>query len=218
MFYGAWEPSYVFLILGSIAFNYAAALRIAQTRSRWILGLAIACNVAVLGYFKYTNFVLLTYSVVFGGTFHPVAILLPLGISFVSFIQIAFLVDVYNQRTDDLGLAKYALFVSYFPHLIAGPIIHHKEVMSQFTDERLREVSQSDVVIGLSLIVIGLFKKVVMADTLADYAAPGFRLAAVGQPISFFDAWGAALAFTFQIYFDFSGYSDIAIGLSRLFN
>ncbi|HTB04899.1 MAG TPA: MBOAT family O-acyltransferase [Bradyrhizobium sp.] len=217
VFYGAWEPSYVLLILGSIAFNYAAAMRIARTRSRWTLGMAIAVNVAVLGYFKYANFILLTYSTVSGTDFHPVAIILPLGISFVTFIQIAFLVDVYNDRTDDLGLPKYALFVSYFPHLIAGPIIHHKEVMSQFTNERIRSVSQSDVVVGLSFIVIGLFKKVIMADTLTGYASLGFRLAADGQPISFFDAWGAVLAFTFQIYFDFSGYSDIAIGLSRLF-
>jgi alginate O-acetyltransferase complex protein AlgI len=216
-FYGAWEPYYVLLIVGSIAFNYAAATRIARTRSRWVLAFAIAANIALLAYYKYTNFILLTFSTLSGAEFRPVAILLPLGISFVTFIQIAFLVDVYNRRTDDLGLAKYALFVSYFPHLIAGPIIHHKEVMSQFTNERLRGVSSSDVVIGISLIVIGLFKKVVMADTLAGYASLGFRLAAEGQPISFFDAWGAALAFTFQIYFDFSGYSDIAIGLSRLF-
>jgi alginate O-acetyltransferase complex protein AlgI len=217
VFYGAWEPYYVLLIVGSIAFNYAAAMRIARTRSRWTLALAIAANLALLAYYKYTNFILLTYSTVIGADFHPAAILLPLGISFVTFIQVAFLVDVYRRRTDDLGLAKYALFVSYFPHLIAGPIIHHKEVMSQFTNERIRNVSRSDVVIGISLIVIGLFKKVVMADTLAAYASVGFRLAGEGQPISFFDAWGAVLAFTFQIYFDFSGYSDIALGLSRLF-
>ena len=179
--------------------------------------MAIAVNIAFLAYFKYTNFILLTYSTVSRADFRPAAILLPLGISFITFIQIAFLVDVYRRRTDDLGLAKYALFVSYFPHLIAGPIIHHKEVMSQFTNERIRGVSQADVAIGISLIVIGLFKKVVMADTLAGHAALGFRLAGEGQPISFFDAWGASLAFTFQIYFDFSGYSDIAIGLSRLF-
>src|SRR5882757_1494922 len=133
VFYGAWEPYYVALIIGSIAFNYAAALRIARTRSKLTLGVAIACNVGVLAYYKYTNFLLQTYSTLFAADFHPVAILLPLGISFVSFIQIAFLVDVYNNRTDDLGLPKYALFVSYFPHLIAGPIIHHKDVMSQFT-------------------------------------------------------------------------------------
>src|SRR6266852_8931018 len=131
VFYGAWEPWYVLLILGSIAFNYAAALRISRTRSKWTLGIAIAVNIGVLAYYKYTNFLLLTFSTLSGADFHPTAILLPLGISFVSFIQIAFLVDVYNHRTDDLGLPKYALFVSYFPHLIAGPIIHHKEVMSQ---------------------------------------------------------------------------------------
>ncbi|MGH6708441.1 MAG: MBOAT family O-acyltransferase, partial [Bradyrhizobium sp.] len=115
------------------------------------------------------------------------------------------------------GLPKYALFVAYFPHLIAGPIIHHKEVMSQFTNERMKSISPSDVVVGVAFILCGLFKKVVIADAMAGYAALGFRLAGQAQPISFFDAWGAALAFTYQIYFDFSGYSDIAIGLSLLF-
>jgi D-alanyl-lipoteichoic acid acyltransferase DltB (MBOAT superfamily) len=146
-----------------------------------------------------------------------VVITLPLGISFITFIQVAFLVDVYRNRSDDLGFPKYALFVSYFPHLIAGPIIHHKEVMSQFTNARLAAISARDVVGGIAFILCGLFKKVVIADTMASYATPSFHLAAQLQPISFFDAWGALLAFTFQIYFDFSGYSDIAIGLSRLF-
>jgi alginate O-acetyltransferase complex protein AlgI len=217
VFYGTWEPKYNVLLFGSIAFNYCAALWIARTRSRIVLGLAITGNLVVLAYFKYTNFIVQTFSNLLGIEFHPVAIALPLGISFITFIQIAFLVDVYRKRNDDLGLAKYALFVAYFPHLIAGPIIHHKEVMSQFTNERLKSVSSSDVVAGIAFIVCGLFKKVVIADAMAGYAALAFRLAGQDQPISFFDAWGATLAFTYQIYFDFSGYSDIAIGLSRLF-
>jgi len=216
-FYGAWEPKYIVLLLGSIAFNYCAALWLAQNKSKGALGLAIAGNLAVLAYFKYTNFIVSTFSYLMGLEFHPVVITLPLGISFVSFIQIAFLVDVFRSRNDDLGLPKYALFVAYFPHLIAGPIIHHKEVMSQFTNQRLKSISSSDVVVGIAFIVCGLFKKVVIADAMSDCSALGFRLAAQSQPISFFDAWGAALAFTYQIYFDFSGYSDIAIGLSRLF-
>ena len=217
VFYGAWEPRYILLLFGSIAFNYAAALRIDRTRSRFVLGAAIAANLAVLAYFKYTNFIAGSFSYLTGIEFHPVAITLPLGISFITFIQIAFLVDVYLKRSDDLGLPKYALFVAYFPHLIAGPIIHHKEVMSQFTNERLKSISSSDVVAGIAFIVAGLFKKVVIADMMAGHAALAFRLAGTGQPISFFDAWGAALAFSYQIYFDFSGYSDIAVGLSRLF-
>jgi alginate O-acetyltransferase complex protein AlgI len=216
-FYGVWWPYYILLLFGSILGNYAAAILINRTHSRMILGLAIAGNLAGLGYFKYTNFLLQTYNSFTGIDVQPVPILLPLGISFVTFIQIAFLVDVYRHRTDDLGFPKYALFVSYFPHLIAGPIIHHKEVMSQFTTDRLRSISYGDVSVGIVLILIGLFKKVVIADTLSGFAATGFRLAALGEPLSFFDCWGAVLAFTFQIYFDFSGYSDIAIGLSRLF-
>src|SRR5665213_1633261 len=217
VFYGAWEPKYIILLFGSIAGNYCAALLIAKNKSRIILGVAIAGDLATLGYFKYANFFARTFSDLSGLEFHPVAILLPLGISFITFIQIAFLVDVYRDRTDDLGFPKYALFVAYFPHLIAGPIIHHKEVMSQFTNERLTSISSSAVVVGIAFILCGLFKKVVIADTMSGYASLGFHLAARQQPISLFDAWGAALAFTFQIYFDFSGYSDIAIGLSRLF-
>jgi alginate O-acetyltransferase complex protein AlgI len=217
VFYGVWAPKYIILLFGSIAGNYCAALLIMRSKSRFILGVAIAGNLATLGYFKYANFFAKTFSDLSGIEFHPVAILLPLGISFITFIQIAFLVDVYRDRTDDLGFPKYALFVAYFPHLIAGPIIHHKEVMSQFTNERLKSIASFEVVIGMAFILCGLFKKVVIADTMSSYAGLGFHLAALQQPISLFDAWGAALAFTFQIYFDFSGYSDIAIGLSRLF-
>ena len=217
VFYGVWHPQYIILLFGSIAGNYCAALLIVRTRSRTILAIAIAGDLATLGYFKYANFFARTFSDLTGIEFHPLAILLPLGISFITFIQIAFLVDVYRGRNDDLAFPKYALFVAYFPHLIAGPIIHHKEVMSQFTNERLKSISSSDVVVGIAFILCGLFKKVVIADTMSGFAAPGFHLAALQQPISMFDAWGAALAFTFQIYFDFSGYSDIAIGLSRLF-
>jgi D-alanyl-lipoteichoic acid acyltransferase DltB (MBOAT superfamily) len=217
VFYSIWEPKYIFLLISSILFNYVAALRINRTKSRAVLAIGISVNLGTLAYFKYANFILQTYSSVSGQEFHPVAIALPLGISFITFIQIAFLVDVYRGRCDDLGFPKYATFVSYFPHLIAGPIIHHKEVMSQFTNERLARISSNDVVGGVALILCGLFKKVVIADTMASYATPAFHLAAEVQPISFFDAWGALLAFTFQIYFDFSGYSDIAIGLSRLF-
>jgi D-alanyl-lipoteichoic acid acyltransferase DltB (MBOAT superfamily) len=217
VFYGVWEPKYVFLLWSSILFNYLVALLIVRTKSKAILGLGIAVNVGTLAYFKYANFILQTVGSTAGVNFEPVAIALPLGISFISFIQIAFLVDVYRGRNDDLGFPKYALFVSYFPHLIAGPIIHHKEVMSQFTRERLAGISANDVVGGIALILCGLFKKVVIADTMSGYASLAFRLAEQSQPITFLDAWGAVLAFTFQIYFDFSGYSDIAIGLSRLF-
>ncbi|MBT1516003.1 MBOAT family protein [Bradyrhizobium sp. SRL28] len=217
VFYGAWEPTYIVLLLTSILLNYYIAIQIARNKSRALLAFGIAANIGSLAYFKYLNFILQTWNAILGSDFQPVSITLPLGISFITFIQIAFLVDVYRDRADDLGFPKYALFVSYFPHLIAGPIIHHKEVMSQFTNARLTAISAHDVVGGIALILCGLFKKVVIADTMASYATPSFHLAAQLQPISFFDAWGALLAFTFQIYFDFSGYSDIAIGLSRLF-
>lgn len=217
VFYGAWEPRYIFLLISSILFNYFVAIQLARSKSRPLLAFGIVVNLGSLAYFKYLNFILQTWSSVLGSDFQPVAITLPLGISFITFIQIAFLVDVFRNSSDDLGFPKYALFVAYFPHLIAGPIIHHKEVMSQFTNARLAAISANDVVGGIALILCGLFKKVIIADTMASYSTPAFHLAAQLQPISFFDAWGALLAFTFQIYFDFSGYSDIAIGLSRLF-
>jgi D-alanyl-lipoteichoic acid acyltransferase DltB (MBOAT superfamily) len=217
VFYSVWSPPYILLLIVSIIGNYFAALWIARTRSRLILGLAIAGNLIGLGYFKYTNFLISSVNGLTSMHIEAVPILLPLGISFVTFIQIAFLVDVYRKRTDDLGFPKYALFVAYFPHLIAGPIIHHKEVMSQFTRERMRSISHNDVAIAVALIVIGLFKKVVVADTMAGFASPAFRFSALGQPVTFIEAWASILAFTFQIYFDFSGYSDIAIGLSRFF-
>lgn len=141
-------------------------------------------------------------------------IILPIGISFYTFTQIAFLVDTYQEKVNEYRFIHYLLFVTYFPHLIAGPVLHHKEMMPQFADSRIYKFSTTDFAVGLTIFCIGLAKKVLIADNLAPYANPLFSGA---DAPSLFIAWGGVLAYTFQLYFDFSAYSDMAIGLSRLF-
>jgi alginate O-acetyltransferase complex protein AlgI len=220
-FYGWWNPAYVALLLASIVFNYASGFQLArlvakgrQDLARPLLALAITANLALLGYFKYANFFLNISIAVTGSRLSLGPVVLPLGISFFTFTQIAFLVDAYRGYAKEYNPVHYGLFVSYFPHLIAGPVLHHKEMMPQFQDARTYRVNWDDVAVGLTIFVIGLFKKTVIADGVAPYVTPLFS--AHGQP-DFLAAWGGALAYTFQLYFDFSGYSDMAIGLSRVF-
>ena len=220
-FYGWWNSPYVALLLASIAFNYAAGFQLArlvdddrQSLARPLLVLAVTANLALLGYYKYANFFVDILSVTTSIRSSLGHVVLPLGISFFTFTQIAFLVDAYRGLAKEYNPIHYGLFVSYFPHLIAGPVLHHKEMMPQFQDARAYQVNWEDVAVGLTIFVIGLFKKTIIADGVAPYVAPIF--AAPGNP-DFFTAWGGALAYTFQLYFDFSGYSDMAIGLSRVF-
>src|SRR5262249_54782766 len=138
-------------------------------------------------------------------------------ISFFTFTQIAYLVDAYRGETKEYNVLDYCLFVVFFPHLIAGPIIHHKDVIPQFTQKRIFRFNPEDFSIGLTIFIIGLYKKVVFADTVAAFASPVFEAAQRGGELHFYQTWGAALAYTLQIYFDFSGYSDMAIGLARMF-
>ena len=168
----------------------------------------------MLGYFKYANFFLQVAADVSGHALSWDRVLLPLGISFFTFTQIAFLVDAYRGLAREYNFVHYCLFVTYFPHLIAGPVLHHKEMMPQFQEARTYRLNWEHVAVGLTIFFIGLFKKTVIADGVAPFAGPLF--ATPGQP-DLFAAWGGALAYTFQLYFDFSGYSDMAIGLSRVF-
>lgn len=220
-FYGWWNPRYVFLLLASIAFNYAAGYGLAREarsgsrgRAFWLLAIAVGANLALLGYYKYANFFMQIVTDLGGDVSGMQRVMLPLGISFFTFTQIAFLVDVYRGRAREYNLVHYALFVTYFPHLIAGPVLHHKEMMPQFQDKATYRLNWQDVAVGLTIFFIGLFKKTVIADGVAPFANPLF--AAPGNP-DLLTAWGGALAYTFQLYFDFSGYSDMAIGLSRVF-
>jgi len=218
-FYAWWDYRYLVLLLGSICCNFVAGATIARhagrTSGRRWLAAAVTANLLLLAYFKYADFFLNGVNAAFGAHWPALRIVLPVGISFFTFTQIAFLADAYAGKVREYRFVQYVLFVSYFPHLIAGPVLHHKEMMPQFDDDRNYSLSVPDISVGLTIFAIGLAKKVLIADNLARYVAPVF--APHSEPVSLFLAWGGALAYTFQLYFDFSGYSDMAIGLSRLF-
>lgn len=215
-FYGWWNPAYVTLILGSMLFNFYLGRYLLMKQDRKALITGIAANLAVLGYYKYTGLLVTTANQLTGADFIIQNIVLPLGISFFTFQKIAFLVDCYRRLASlNQSLINFGLFITFFPQLIAGPIVHHKEMMPQFA--RPQPFSGSNFAVGLTLLSIGLFKKVMIADTLDAYVNPLFKLAETRE-LHIIEAWTAALCYTFQIYFDFSGYSDMALGLGKMFN
>ena len=223
-FYGYWNPAYVGLLLGSIVCNYVFGMWIAKAgvrrdsrRKKHLLIFAITSNLLLLGYYKYTNFFLDNLNAVAGTHLTWGEIILPLGISFFTFTQISFLVDTYQGKVKEYSLIHYALFVTYFPHLIAGPVLHHREMMPQFAHASTYRFSYENMAVGLTIFFIGLFKKVIIADGVAEYVGPVFDAPGAGVQLTFIEAWGGALCYTLQLYFDFSGYSDMAIGLSRMF-
>jgi D-alanyl-lipoteichoic acid acyltransferase DltB (MBOAT superfamily) len=217
-FYGWWDYRYVLLLLASIVGNFflgrAIARRARTPPGKRLLTIAVIANLLLLGYYKYADFFLQSLAEVTGDQLGLMRVVLPLGISFFTFTQIAFLVDAYRGQAAEYRFVNYLLFVSYFPHLIAGPVLHHREMMPQFDLARTYRAHASNFTIGLTIFFLGLAKKVLIADNLAEHANAVF---ATSEPKSLFIAWGGVLAYTFQLYFDFSGYSDMAIGLSRLF-
>jgi len=219
-FYGWWNPAYLTLIIASIFFNYGIGLTLGghngTTPSKWLLGFGVAANLCLIGYYKYANFFLDNMNGLLGSEYHLERIILPLGISFFTFQQIAYLMDAYRGETKDHSFLHYCLFVTFFPQLIAGPIVHHKEMLPQFAQALIYKFNHENLSVGLTIFTFGLFKKVIIADTLATYASPVFAAADHGVTLTFFEAWCGALAYTFQLYFDFSGYSDMAIGLGRM--
>ena len=226
-FYSWWDIAYLPLILSSILFNYLIGTTLSKSSENNKIGLnktfskksilifGIVCNIALLGYFKYTNFFLENFNGIFESNIPLQHIILPLGISFFTFTQIAFLVDAYRNEVKEYDLIRYMLFVTYFPHLLAGPILHHKEMMPQFANPRNSVINYRNIAIGLFIFSIGLFKKVIIADTFAVWANAGFDTATT---LNLFEAWATSLSYTFQLYFDFSGYTDMAIGISLMFN
>lgn len=219
VFYGASNPRHLPILLASILVNQLLAQRIAasgaQPARRWLL-LGLALNIGGLFVFKYLAF---AAQVLGGATGMPWAISpfeLPVGISFFTFTQIAYLVDVHGRTSTPHAGPSYLLFVSYFPHLVAGPVLRHNETIDQFSSPRLAALRPTDVERGLVLFAFGLAKKVLIADPLAPFADATFRAADAGTLLSFWEAWAGLLSYTFQIYFDFSGYSDMALGLSLL--
>jgi len=171
----------------------------------------------VLGYYKYANFFIENINLAFDTGWNVEAIILPLAISFFTFQQITYLVDAYRGETREYNFLQYALFVSFFPQLIAGPIVHHREMMPQFSKARGFSLKYEYIAVGLSIFFLGLFKKVVLADSMSGYVAETFSVVSHGDLLSFFEAWKGTLAYSFQLYFDFSGYSDMAVGVAFLF-
>jgi alginate O-acetyltransferase complex protein AlgI len=224
IFYGWWRPLNILIIGPSVIINYLLAsflLRLSQRGgqpglSRAVLLAGVLFNVAFLGFFKYADFVYGTINDVFGANLILLHVILPLGISFITFQKIAFLIDVQAGRVKAFTFREYCTFVLFFPQLIAGPIVHFREMMPQFAAATCR-FDKENFAVGLTLLFFGLFKKSVLADNLAPLITPIYEHSAAGGQTPFLLAWLAAVGFTLQIYFDFSGYTDMALGLGRFF-
>jgi D-alanyl-lipoteichoic acid acyltransferase DltB (MBOAT superfamily) len=223
VFYAWWRPIYLVLLGGSIIFNYFVGGRIqtafAQGRGglmkAW-LTLGILADLGLLGWFKYANFAVHNLNLL-GLGIHLAHIVLPLAISFFTFQKIAYLIDSARGEAKKMSFLDFCLFASFFPQLISGPITHYKEVVPQFQSKLFGKLISRNLMVGLVIFAIGLFKKTVVADTLASFSDPLNVAAARGEHFSLISGWIAAITFTFQLYFDFSGYSDMAIGLGRMF-
>jgi alginate O-acetyltransferase complex protein AlgI len=220
-FYGWWAPKYLLLLGALMGFDLVIAKGMLHLRNRgssWskpLLWVGVAVNLAALGYYKYTNFLVDNADTLLGMHWRIAPIILPIGISFFTFQKVAFLVDLHEGKVDRFHVLDYALFVTFFPQLIAGPIVHHSEVIPQF--DRLPRVTRDHFARGITFFVLGLTKKVLLADTAAIYVSPAFNFVASGRALDGVAAWGATLAYTAQLYFDFSAYSDMAIGIGLLF-
>ncbi len=220
-FYGQWSLAHAALLTGSIVANFTLAKLLIASRDKGrlpflLLLLAIAANLGLLGYFKYTNFFIENINLVAGSSLPFLEILFPVGISFYTFIQIGFLVEVYNKQVNEIRFSHYLLFGSFFPCVTAGPIILQGEMMKQFAELQRAGLSFR-LGSGLTVFGLGLFKKLILADNIAPYADMVFNGVADGSIASLATAWTGALAYTLQLYFDFSGYSDMALGAAYLF-
>ncbi len=221
-YYAWWKPAYLPLLLLSIGVNYALGVALSRwPRSRGLarrllLGAGLAFNLGLLGYYKYAGFFLKNLNALFHAQWSAGEILLPLAISFFTFQQIAYLVDAWRGESEECNFLHYVLFVSYFPQLIAGPIVHHREMLPQFAHRETYRLQARQLALGLTMFGLGLAKKVLLADNVSALSTPMFNTAAGGEAPAFFAAWAGVLAYTFQIYFDFSGYSDMAIGLGKM--
>jgi len=221
-FYSWWNIAYLPLILISMLFNYVIGNQLSRYEQKKkccskkaLLIFGIIVNIGLLGYFKYSDFFIENFNVVFSSNISLLHLALPLAISFYTFQQVAYLVDSYRSETKEYDFLNYAVFVTFFPQLIAGPIVHHAEMMPQFANVRNKVINYRNVALGLFIFSMGLFKKVVIADTFAVWATNGFDVA---DKLEMIEAWATSLSYTFQLYFDFSGYTDMAIGIALLFN
>ncbi len=221
-FYSWWNIVYLPLILASMLFNYIVGRQLSRNIfnrnhhfKKTILIIGIIANLALLGYFKYADFFIENFNFALNTNLPLLHLALPLAISFFTFQQIAYLVDSYRGETEEYDFLNYAVFVAFFPQLIAGPIVHHKEMMPQFDNMRNKIMNYHNIALGFFIFSIGLFKKVIIADTFAVWATQGFDVA---EKLNLIESWITSLSYTFQLYFDFSGYTDMAIGAALLFN
>lgn len=213
VFYGAWSWKYLLLLYLALSVNYLIGGVLLRRPSGWILAAGVSCNLALLGYFKYANFFVSSLNEVIGTQYALLNIILPLGMSFFIFQKIAYLTDCHRGLVVDRDPLRFAIFVMFFPQLIAGPIVHHAEITSQLKRKSLLPDDKM-LSMGLFLFASGLFKKVIVADWLAEYVNLPFAHAA---ELQFLEAWTAAIAYSMQLYFDFSGYSEMAMGLACFF-
>lgn len=216
-FYAWWNPMYLLLLGTSVLVNYLLGRMLYKKPSRIKLVVSVSFNLLILGYFKYANFFVDNLNLALTTNIHLETIILPLAISFFTFQQIAYLVDCYRQITQEHSFIHYCLFVTFFPQFIAGPIVHHKEMLSQFTSNSTWRFSFDNLSVGMTIFIIGLFKKVILADGVTVFSDPVFAAADSGEILHPLDAWGGGLAYTLQLYFDFSGYTDMAIGSAKIF-
>lgn len=219
VFYSYWNIKYLPLILCSMIFNYSIGTTLNSENNlkinrKAVLIFGITANLLLLGYYKYYDFFLSNLNA-FGMHLKLLQIILPLGISFFTFTQIAYLVDAYKKEVREADFLNYALFVTYFPHLIAGPILHHSEMMPQFAKLKNKIINHKNISLGILLFTAGLLKKVIIADNLSPIVVQGFDTA---SHLTILEAWITSFAYTFQLYCDFSGYTDMALGLSWMFN
>jgi len=214
-FYSFWNTKLLPVILFSLLFNYGFVQLLRRKPSKPVLAAGIIVNLGMLGYYKYFNFFIENVNALFSADIRVQQIVLPLAISFFTFQQVAYLVDTYRGETRGHTVTEYVLFVVFFPQLIAGPIVKHDEMFPQFKNPSLFKIQWSNIEKGLTIFFIGLFKKTVIADTLAIWVQEGFDRSA---QLNMVEGWISALSYTFQLYFDFSGYCDMAIGIALLFN
>lgn len=218
-FYSWWNKSYLPLLLISLLINFAIGSALgkenSKVRKKTILVVGILFNIGFLGYFKYSDFFLSNINSIFATNYALLKLALPLAISFFTFEQIIYLVDSYRGETKNYSLLDYSLFVTFFPKLIAGPIVYHNEIIPQFKSKETKDINWRNISMGIFIFSIGLFKKVAIADTFSIWATQGFDHAVI---LTFFEGWVTSLSYTFQLYFDFSGYCDMAIGIALMFN
>jgi D-alanyl-lipoteichoic acid acyltransferase DltB (MBOAT superfamily) len=244
-FYCYWKFDYIWILLGSIVFNFVIGSilskeanadedatklgvkdnqnsdertlknRVCSTKRKLILIFGVLANVALLGYYKYTDFLISDLNLLLGTSYELVHIVLPLAISFFTFQQIAYLVDSYKGLTKEYDFVSYAVFVSFFPQLIAGPIVHHKDLIPQFFKARNLFLNYKNLCFGLFIFTIGLIKKAIIADKFAIWVGDGFDSA---NNLTLLTSWLVSFCYTFQLYFDFSGYCDMAVGSALFFN